>query len=97
MSRTSFVTFACFLFGLTYSSTNVIGPAISRFQFGAASFEKIWPLVSMVLTLIASAGSAIWGGCISAVGYSVTLWAILAVMAVNLALGLACVRGKSDL
>ena len=83
---------ACFLFGIAYASSSLLGAVLTRHGFGPRDFDRIWPTVGMVIALGNAFGAYFWGAVTENLGFGVGLLLDAGVMGAALVLGLVCTR-----
>ena len=88
---------ACFLFGIAYASSSLLGAVLTRYGFGPRDFDRIWPTMGIVIALGNAFGAFFWGVVTESLGFTSGLVLDAAFMAGALGFGLACVRaGKRE-
>ena len=88
---------ACFLFGICYASSSLLGASLTRHAFGPREFGSIWPIIGMFIALGNAFGSTFWGFVTDGLGYRTGLVLDALVIACALVMGLICVRHGSRL
>lgn len=86
----------CFLFGAVYSATNLYGPQVVKYVFGASDFVTNWALVSSFIQIIGAMGTAGWGVVAEHWGYEMVFWGCIVLMVIALTLYMVALgmRGK---
>lgn len=88
---------ACFLFGIAYASSSLLGAVLTRYGFGPRDFDRIWPTMGIVIALGNAFGAFFWGVVTENLGFTSGLLLDAAFMAGALGFGLACVHaGKRE-
>ncbi len=88
---------ACFLFGVAYASSSLLGAVLTRYGFGPRDFDRIWPTMGIVIALGNAFGAFFWGVVTENLGFTNGLLLDAVFMAAALGFGLACVRaGKQE-
>ena len=83
-----------FLFGISYSMLNVLGPTMCREKFGTMHFADLWPPATMVISYVAAVGSTLWGFIIDGTGYHPAMWIVTGLEVLGLLTGLVFLRMK---
>ena len=79
---------ACFLFGIAYASSSLLGAVLTRHGFGPRDFDHVWPTVGMFIALGNAFGAWAWGALTETAGFTCALLLDATLMACALALGL---------
>lgn len=87
-----FVCGACFLFGVAYASSSLLGAVLTRYGFGPRDFDRIWPTMGIVIALGNAFGAFFWGVVTETAGFTNGLLLDAAFMAGALGFGLLCCR-----
>lgn len=92
-----FILLACFMFGVTYASSSLLGAVLTRYVFGPGDFDIIWPSIGRFIALGNAFGAFLWGAVVEGLGYSVAMLAVMFVFAAAITFALMAVTTAEKL